>query len=98
MAKGSKRVCEEGHTYYKSSDCPSCPVCERKKKPAQGFLSRLAAPARRALENADIIHLEQLAEKTEEEILQLHGLGKSSIPKLKAALAEKNLTFKSLDY
>ena len=30
--KGSKRVCPNGHTYYKSSDCPVCPICENEKK------------------------------------------------------------------
>jgi len=83
-----------GHSYYKSSDCPTCPVCEEEKKPKDGFLSLLAAPARRALENNGIRTLKQLSKLSEEEILRLHGMGKASLPKLKAALAEKGLLLK----
>ncbi len=35
------RTCEQGHEYYKSSDCPTCPVCEKERKPKEGFLSLL---------------------------------------------------------
>ena len=94
VTKPNKRTCKNGHTYYKSSDCPTCPVCEQQRKPASGFLSNLSAPARRALENAGITKIEQLAKKTEKEILQLHGMGPDSIPKLQAALGEKGLKFK----
>lgn len=59
-----------------------------------GFLSQLAAPARRALEKEGITTLKQLATYTEGEILALHGMGPSSIPKLKAALAKEKLTFR----
>ncbi len=30
--KGTLRVCPKGHKYYKSSDCPTCPVCESHRK------------------------------------------------------------------
>ena len=89
------RICKQGHRYYKSTDCPTCPVCENEKKPGTGFLSILSAPARRALESKEIKTLKQLSGFTEKEILALHGIGKSSIPKLKAALREKGLSFKS---
>lgn len=89
------RICEKGHQYFKSSDCPTCPVCEAAAKPATGFLSLLSAPARRALQGAQILTLEKLAEYSKEEILRLHGLGPGSIPKLKKALAENGLDFKS---
>lgn len=88
------RTCENGHTYYKSSDCPTCPVCEQERKPKDGFLALLSAPARRALENNGITSLEKLSQATEKEILSFHGMGKSSIPKLRLALAEKGLAFK----
>lgn len=87
------RTCPNGHKYYKSSDCPVCPVCEKDKRPEKGFLSVLGAPARRALENAGITTLKQLSKLTEKEVLALHGMGKSSIPKLTAALQEEGLTF-----
>lgn len=89
------KICEKGHQFYKSSDCPTCPQCERERKPEEGFLSLLAAPARRALENNGITTLKQLSEFTEKEILQFHGMGKSSIPKLKQALKEGQLAFKT---
>ena len=40
------RTCDKGHQYYKSSDCPSCPICEQERKPDSGFLARLSAPAK----------------------------------------------------
>lgn len=93
-AEKTLRTCRNGHQFYKSSDCPVCPVCEAGKKPQEGFLSQLSAPARRALENNAIQTIEQLSNYSEKEILKLHGLGKSSIPILRAALAAKGLAFK----
>ena len=88
------RTCPKGHRYVKSSSCPTCPVCEAAEKPVDGFMTLLAAPARRALQAAGITALKQLAFYTEEEILQLHGMGKTSIPKLKQALKVEGLRFK----
>ncbi|GEO07825.1 RNA polymerase alpha subunit C-terminal domain-containing protein [Segetibacter aerophilus] len=97
MASSKKllRTCPTGHKYYKSSDCPSCPVCEEERKPEESFLSLLVAPARRALENKGITTLQQLCKFTEKEILQLHGMGPSTIPKLKKVLSENGLDFKT---
>lgn len=89
------RICPMGHRYYKSTDCGTCPKCERVNKLSEGFLSRLSSPARNALINAGITELEDLTEYTEKEILQLHGIGPSSLPTLKHAMAEKNVNFKS---
>ena len=88
------RICNNGHKYYKSSDCPTCPTCEREQKPDNGFLSVLSAPARRALENNGITTLQQLSKYTEKEILQLHGMGPASLPKLRSALKENGLSFR----
>jgi DNA-directed RNA polymerase alpha subunit len=63
-------------------------------KTSEGFLSTLGAPARRALENAGIKSLKKLSQYTEAEIFKLHGMGKSSIPKLKDALKSEGLKFK----
>jgi hypothetical protein len=37
----------------------------------------------------------ELSKFTEEDVLKFHGMGKSSIPKLKEALAEEDLSFKT---
>lgn len=92
--KKTLKTCKKGHQFYKSSDCPTCPVCEEERKPKDSFLSLIAAPARRALERENINTLEDLAKYSEKEILSLHGMGKSTIPKLQQLLKENKLTFK----
>lgn len=92
--KGTLKTCPNGHQYYKSSDCPTCPLCEADKKPKEGFLSSLSAPARRALENEQITTLKKLSTFTEKEILKLHGMGPASIPTLRKVLNEAGLSFK----
>jgi hypothetical protein len=92
--KGTLRTCKNGHQYYKSSDCPTCPICEQERKPKEGFLSLLSAPARRALEHEGIVTVKELSKWSEYEILKLHGMGPSTIPKLKSALKANGLTFR----
>lgn len=92
--KKTLKTCEKGHQFYKSTDCPSCPVCEKERKPKEGFLSVLSAPARRALEHEGILSLEQLSAYSEKDILKLHGVGPASMPTLKKKLSEKGLKFK----
>lgn len=60
----------------------------------ENLLATLSAPALRALHNANITSLAQLAQYTETEILSLHGMGPSSIPKLRSALQSKGLSFR----
>lgn len=91
----SLRTCKNGHQYYKSTNCPTCPYCETERKPKEGFLSLLSAPAVRALESKNIKTLKQLAGFTEKEILSLHGIGPASIPTLKNALKKEGLAFKN---
>lgn len=93
--KGRLRTCEKGHPFYKSSDCPTCPICEEKRQPKDSFLSFIGAPARRALERENIKTVDDLAKYSEKEILSLHGMGKSTIPKLQKLLTENGLTFKA---
>ncbi len=90
----TERICKNGHSYYKSSDCPTCPICEQSKIPQNIFLALLPAPARRALETHNINTLSQLLEFSEPEVLGFHGMGPSAIAKLKKLLGEKGLTFK----
>lgn len=94
-ASKNLRTCDYGHQYYKSSDCPSCPICEKERKPDNGLLSLLGAPARRALEHNGITSLQQLSTYSEKEILLFHGKGPASLPKLRTVLMENGLTFKS---
>jgi len=91
---GTPRTCSNGHQYIKSSDCPTCPFCEAERKPTEGFLSLLAAPARRALEGAGITTLQQLSRMSKINLLALHRFGPSSLPILEKALKKKNLSFK----
>lgn len=93
MSNAKLRTCPNGHQYYKSSDCLTCPICEAKRKPKDGFLSLLGAPARRALENARITTLDQLSKYSEKEIFKLHGIGKTTIPILKQQLENAGLKF-----
>ncbi len=88
------KTCSKGHTFYKSSDCPTCPICESERKPTGSFLALLAAPARRALERENIRSLKDLSSFSEEKILSLHGMGKSSLTKLRGLLAKEGLTFR----
>lgn len=88
------KTCKAGHKFYKTSDCPTCPICEKENKPADGFLSLLSAPARRSLQNNDITTLKKLSKLSEKEVLQLHGMGKASIPILREALNKEGMSFR----
>ncbi|KAB2332338.1 DNA-binding protein [Cytobacillus depressus] len=55
---------------------------------------RLAKPARRALEGAGYLRLEQLAQGSEADILKLHGMGPKAFELIKHTLLEKGLSFR----
>ena len=93
-AEKTLRICGKGHRYYKSSDCPTCPVCNEENKPQRGFLRELSSPARNALLREEIDTLEKLSGFTEKEILALHGVGPASLPVLNHHLAQAGLSFK----
>jgi hypothetical protein len=57
-------------------------------------LPKTSAPAQRALESAGITTLEQLTKVTEEELLQLHGMGQKAIRILRDELKAKGLLFR----
>jgi predicted RecB family nuclease len=90
----SERICNRGHKYFKSSDCPVCPICENERKPQESFLSKVSAPARRALENKGITDLEELSHWSKKDLLNLHGIGPAAIPVLERELAKSGLSFK----
>ena len=93
MSAKREKTCDKGHTFTKSSDCPTCPICAAKDKPESGFLSLLSAPARRALQNASMVTLTELSNHSEQEILALHGMGPKSLPILRQALGAAGLAF-----
>ncbi len=88
-----KKTCPNGHTFEKSSDCPTCPTCEKAKQYNPEF-PRLGKPAHRALANAGIIRIKDLCQWTEKDLLALHGVGPSAIPPLKTALKKAGIAFK----
>jgi predicted RecB family nuclease len=94
-AKATRRICPNGHAFTKTSDCPTCPMCEKQRAKSPFFIAGLSAPARRALEAASITTLKALARHTERDILALHGIGPSALPKLHAALKETGLKFRT---
>jgi uncharacterized protein YdhG (YjbR/CyaY superfamily) len=57
------------------------------------FPSGLAQPALRALANAGIDHLEQLASISEEDVRSWHGIGPNALKTLHAALTSLGLSF-----
>lgn len=94
MATKILKTCPKGHQFYKSSDCNTCPVCAQQDKPNSGFLAPFSSPVRNALSREGIDSVEKLASHTEKEILALHGIGKSSLPRFRESLAAAGLQFK----
>lgn len=88
------KTCDVGHRFQKTSDCPVCPKCAELSKPQEGLLSRLSAPARRALESHNVHDVGALADYRLTEVLSWHGIGKASIPVFLGALEEAGLQFK----
>ena len=56
-------------------------------------LPKLAAPAQRALASLGVYRLDQLTKFSEREIMQLHGLGPTTIVALRRALKAKHKSF-----
>jgi uncharacterized protein YdhG (YjbR/CyaY superfamily) len=88
-----QRTCPNGHVFMKTSDCPTCPRCEAERAPTNGWMAKLGAPARRALEGAGIRSLEQLASWSEKDLLALHGFGPATLPVLRKELKAIGLQF-----
>jgi hypothetical protein len=88
-----RKLCPRGHVFFKSSDCPTCPECETARRPTDGFLSELAAPARRALEGAGLTTPAKLSTWSEARVLELHGMGPNALKTLRANLARHRLRF-----
>lgn len=62
---------------------------------ADALPAGLSAPARRALAGAGIATLEDLASRTEADVLRLHGMGPKAMGALRQALADRGRSFAS---
>lgn len=60
---------------------------------ANPLYAGLAKPAQRALANAGIKSLAQLAKKSEAEIAALHGMGPNALATLRRTLSANGLSF-----
>ncbi|MDF2558179.1 MAG: hypothetical protein K0R71_2007 [Bacillales bacterium] len=58
------------------------------------LLGRLAKPAQRAIQNAQLKSLEDISALSEIEFSNLHGIGKNAIRAVKEILSENKLQFK----
>lgn len=58
------------------------------------LLGRLAKPAQRAIQNAQLKSLEDVSSLSEIEFSNLHGIGKNAINTVKKVLNENNLYFR----
>jgi hypothetical protein len=63
-------------------------------KPERNDLPKLAAPALRALTSAGIADLEDLTKVSEDELIQLHGMGRNALGILCEALKSKGWSFR----
>ncbi|NTV35765.1 MAG: hypothetical protein HGA53_02315 [Anaerolineaceae bacterium] len=57
---------------------------------------KLSKPAQRALLGAGITSLEQIQNMTEKELLELHGIGKSTIKTIELVLSEYGMHIKDI--
>ncbi|UFH32930.1 hypothetical protein LNP04_04210 [Chryseobacterium sp. C-71] len=70
-------------------------ICIDRHSVSNDFLKGIVAmPARRALEKKKIDSLEKLTDYSEEELLQFHGFGKTTIQKLKIYMRDHGKSFK----
>ncbi len=64
------------------------------KKDIEQLPSGLAKPAIRALASVGIHQTEQIAQFTEQEVAELHGIGPNALKQIKIALKNKGLDFR----
>jgi uncharacterized protein YdhG (YjbR/CyaY superfamily) len=85
------KVCIHGHTYTSVSNNKPCPNCAIQ---ATSIWASLSAPVQRALAAANITTTKQLSRFTLEQLLSMHGIGPSAMPKLSLILELLGLQFK----
>jgi large subunit ribosomal protein L21 len=82
----------------KAEDAGEAEQADAAPKAQKGALpDDLGKPATKALEDAGLNTLEQVAGKTEAELLDLKGLGPKAVEKLNEALADAGLSLKQSD-
>ena len=57
--------------------------------------SELAKPARKALDGAGYVKLEQFTVLSEVEVLKLHGMGPKALEQIRLALNDRGLSFRN---
>jgi len=87
------KICPNGHEFYKSSDCPVCPICEKNKINNDDHFAKIGAPAKRAFDAVGITQLKHLTKYSERELLALHGVGPWAIRILRPLMEENGLDF-----
>lgn len=92
-AHKTRRTCPNGHQYWKSSDCPVCPICEKGRALGDDWLDKLSAPAKRALATLNICSTSGFSKYKESEIASLHGIGPNALSKIKEAMAVQGISF-----
>jgi hypothetical protein len=65
--------------------------------PFENLLRQLAKPAQRAILNAGITSLEQIANTPVTDFLKLHGIGQNALGKTRAVLREQGLSFSDMN-
>lgn len=86
----STKICPNGHTFEKTSDCPTCPTCAKAEVTTEykaGF-PRIGSPAYFGLQNAGI-GLADLPNYSEEQLLAVHGVGPRAVGILREYLKSK---------
>ncbi len=88
------KTCYKGHTFTKTSNCPTCPVCakEELKTAYAGGFPKIGSPAFIALKQSGIM-LSDLPKYSEKELLSIHGVGPSAVSRLREYLEAKGLEF-----
>lgn len=92
---GAKVGTERGSKRGAKARCDPAKVAEFDYSALAPELRVLSKPAQRALINAGLTTLSRVAAKTEKQILELHGFGPSSLPRVSKALSERGLKFKA---
>lgn len=90
----ARKVCKNGHTFEKTSDCPTCPTCAKEELITaykNGF-PKIGSPAYFALKDKKI-NLTDLPKYTEKQLLEIHGIGPKAVEILKEYLGNRGKAF-----